>query len=202
VARALDVIGDRWTLLIVRELQARPCRYGDLLAGLPGIATNLLADRLRSLEAAGLVTQNDGEAVYRLTERGEGLRGVIKELMRWGAPLMTTGQGDDVFRPQWLPLALEAVYETAAIDPPVALGVRTDEGSVEMWIGVAGVRSRLGETDGTEVALDGPVGPILGVLTGLLSREDGSSMGVRISGSESELTRLLGHLKSSPVSTA
>ena len=53
IAKALDVVGDRWTLLIVRELAARPCRYTDLRDGLPGIATNLLADRLKSLERRG-----------------------------------------------------------------------------------------------------------------------------------------------------
>ena len=56
LAKALDVVGDRWTLLIVRELSVRPCRYTDLRDGLPGIATNLLADRLKSLEAAGIIT--------------------------------------------------------------------------------------------------------------------------------------------------
>ena len=56
LAKTLDVVGDRWTLLIVRELAIRPCRYTDLRDGLPGIATNLLADRLKSLEAAGVIT--------------------------------------------------------------------------------------------------------------------------------------------------
>ena len=61
LARALDVVGDRWTLLVVRELLARDCRYSDLREGLPGIATNLLADRLRHLEAAGLVESYDAQ---------------------------------------------------------------------------------------------------------------------------------------------
>src|SRR5437588_6264945 len=61
LARALDVIGDRWTLLIVRELLLRPCRYTDLRDGLPGIATNLLAERLRELEAANVVEREDPE---------------------------------------------------------------------------------------------------------------------------------------------
>src|SRR5690349_22375133 len=63
VAKALDVVGDRWTLLIVRELLSRgPSRYTDLRSGLPGIATNLLADRLRELEAAGLVEREDARS--------------------------------------------------------------------------------------------------------------------------------------------
>src|SRR3954452_4793893 len=92
VARALDVIGDRWTLLIVRELLLQgACRYTDLREGLPGIATNLLADRLRELEAAGLVDRQDAPppiatTLFRLTPRGEALRPVIDELGRWGFP--------------------------------------------------------------------------------------------------------------------
>src|ERR687885_1607076 len=76
VAKALDLVGDRWTLLIVRELLLRgPCRYTDLRHGLPGIATNLLADRLRELERAGIISREDAPppvatALFRLTPRG------------------------------------------------------------------------------------------------------------------------------------
>src|SRR5436190_11664980 len=94
LARGLDVIGDRWSLLIVRELLLRgPSRYTDLRNGLPGIATNLLADRLRTLEASGLVAREDAPppiatTLFTLTERGEQLKHVILELGRWAAPLM------------------------------------------------------------------------------------------------------------------
>src|SRR5271156_5649061 len=94
LAKALDVIGDRWTLRIVRELLIRgACRYTDLRHGLPGIATNLLAERLRELEQAGLVRREDAPppiatALFSLTPRGEQLRPVVYELGRWGAPLM------------------------------------------------------------------------------------------------------------------
>src|SRR5260370_38322892 len=78
VARGLDVIGDRWTLLLVRDLLLGPKRYKDLLAGLPGIGTNLLADRLHELEGAGLIERTAfpppaGSTVYRLTEPGQSL---------------------------------------------------------------------------------------------------------------------------------
>src|SRR5712692_11476763 len=76
VARGLDVIGDRWTLLLVRDLLLGPKRYKDLLAGLPGIGTNLLADRLHELEGAGLIERTvlpppAGSTVYQLTEAGQ-----------------------------------------------------------------------------------------------------------------------------------
>src|SRR5689334_14592704 len=100
VAKALDVIGDRWTLLIVRELLLRgPSRYTDLRDGLPGIATNLLADRLRELEHAGLVAREDAPppvatALFRLTKRGRELRPLLEELTRWGLPYMIDEPGD------------------------------------------------------------------------------------------------------------
>src|SRR5437763_15979991 len=90
VARGLDVIGDRWMLLIVRDLLLGPKRYTDLLDGLPGIGTNLLALRLREMEQAGLVERAVlpppvGSAVYQLTAAGRALAPVMVSLGRWGA---------------------------------------------------------------------------------------------------------------------
>src|SRR5437867_11172839 len=93
LARALDLIGDRWTLLIVRELLLRErCRYTDLRQGLPGIATNLLADRLRELEKAGLISREDAPppiatTLFQLTSRGKALEAVVHQIGRWGGPL-------------------------------------------------------------------------------------------------------------------
>jgi len=87
VAKALDLLGERWTLLIVRELLQGPSRYTDLRNGLPGIATNLLAERLRELEEAGVVLREEAPppiatALYSLTDRGQELQSVIYELGR------------------------------------------------------------------------------------------------------------------------
>src|SRR5947209_15574377 len=95
-ARGLDVVGDRWVLLIVRELLDGPRRYNELLAGLPGIATNLLADRLRQMVEAGVLERRDGSA-YALTPWGEGLRDVVYALGRWARPLMGELKRDDEF---------------------------------------------------------------------------------------------------------
>lgn len=86
IAKGLDVIGDRWTLLIVRELLIRgACRYTDLRNGLPGIAANLLAQRLRELEQAGIVFSEDAPPpiatkLFRLTERGVALEPVLEAI--------------------------------------------------------------------------------------------------------------------------
>ncbi|MHB1173454.1 MAG: winged helix-turn-helix transcriptional regulator, partial [Lacisediminihabitans sp.] len=96
LARGLDLVGDRWTLLIVRELLSLgECRYVDLQRGLPGIATNLLAGRLRDMEEADLVQRANlprpaNAVVFSLTDRGAALEGVVREFIKWGAPLMSS----------------------------------------------------------------------------------------------------------------
>ena len=112
LARSLEIVGDRWNLLIVRQLLIAPARYRDLVAGLPGIATNLLADRLRELESAGVVERRlgDGSTVeYALTAWGAELREPIKGLIRWSTPLMVRGPEGDTFRHEWLTVAIPAL---------------------------------------------------------------------------------------------
>ena len=85
LARALDVLGERWTLLIVRNLLLGPQRYSELLRGLPGITTNLLAKRLQEMEAEGIIDRaGGGNDAYRLTEVGRSLEPAIHALGRWG----------------------------------------------------------------------------------------------------------------------
>ena len=85
LAYALDLLGERWTLLIVRELFLGPRRFGDIHAALPGLGTNLLSKRLKELEEASLIEGHDGEgrSEYRLTATGERLRPTVRALMFW-----------------------------------------------------------------------------------------------------------------------
>src|SRR5919198_3255075 len=104
VARSLDVVGERWTLLIVRDLLIGPKRYSDLLAGLPGIGTNLLAQRLRELEARGLVERSTlpppaATNVYRLTATGAALEPVVHALGRWGFQFLGLPRPSDAMLP-------------------------------------------------------------------------------------------------------
>src|SRR6516165_6251304 len=98
LARALDVVGDRWTLVIVQELSKRSSRYKDLTRRLPGIGTTLLADRLRKLEVAGVVERRArgvGEGVeYVLTDRGLDLGAALEALRRWGVAYLTDPTAD------------------------------------------------------------------------------------------------------------
>ena len=123
LARALDVVGERWTLLVVRELLLGPKRFVDLRAGLPTISQNVLARRIREMEQAGLVARIvlDPPAnvpAYRLTARGLQLRPILVELTRWGAlEPRSPGAGQS---PAALLLGLSALYE-----PSCAEGVET-----------------------------------------------------------------------------
>lgn len=89
MATALDFVGDRWTILILRELLGGPARFQDLKDGLPGIATNLLTERLRRMESDGIVRRLDGAGLgsYALTDAGEGIRTAVEELGIWGAQM-------------------------------------------------------------------------------------------------------------------
>src|SRR6201994_1841724 len=115
LAKSLDVVGDRWTLLIVRELELRgACRYTDLRTGLPGIATNLLADRLRELEQEGLVVREEAPppiatTLLRLPPGGAELRLVLESLVPWGMPLMAGSNTGDTVPSHWLGWAIELI---------------------------------------------------------------------------------------------
>src|SRR6266700_6046474 len=153
IAKSLDVVGDRWTLLIVRELALRgACRYTGVRNGLPGIATNLLAERLRELEHAGVVAREDAPppiatTLFRLTSRGEQLRPVLEDLLRWGLPLMTERKPSDAVRSHWLASALELLLtdrqpdaspvtiELQIGDQPIV--IETDDGAIKTRLGPA-----------------------------------------------------------------
>ncbi|RPK42218.1 HTH-type transcriptional regulator YodB [Streptomyces sp. ADI93-02] len=110
-ARALDSVGDRWTLLIVRELLAGPRRYTDLHADLPGVSTDVLASRLKDMEQGGLAVRRRlpppaAAAVYELTEHGRGLLPVLAALAAWGAPALEERRPTDAVRAHWFALPL------------------------------------------------------------------------------------------------
>jgi len=106
IARALDVIGDRWSLLLVRELVLGPRRYRDLATGLPGIPSNVLAARLKDLQADGVITRRTLPAptdvtLYELTDAGRALQPALKELLDWGLRYGPAPSQDDAGQPSW-----------------------------------------------------------------------------------------------------
>ena len=123
VARGLDIVGERWTLLIIRDLLVGPKRYKDLQDGLPGIGTNLLAARLRDLEQHGLVRRTvlpppAGSTVYELTETGQALEPTITTLGRWGARFMGTPRDSDSY-----PIDAYLIAMRASFKPEAAAGL-------------------------------------------------------------------------------
>jgi DNA-binding HxlR family transcriptional regulator len=199
VAKALDVVGDRWTLLTVRELLLRgPSRYTDLRNGLPGIATNLLADRLRELESAGIVTREEApppvaSTLFSLTPRGEQLAPVLHELLRWGMPLMTEGPAEgDVFRGQWMTWGAEmALTDREPEAPPVTVQVLADEEPAYLEVSGGAVHLTPGRARGPAAVVRGPVHPILGLLTGHIDLATATAMGVQCDGEVAAVERML-----------
>lgn len=117
LAKALDVVGERWTLLIVRNLLLGAQRYSELLRGLPGITTNLLAKRLQEMEAAGLIERTgDGgaSAAYRLTSHGARLEPAVHALASWGWHAMAEPRKNDVRSFDYLMVALRRRYRGGA----------------------------------------------------------------------------------------
>jgi DNA-binding HxlR family transcriptional regulator len=199
MAKSLDVIGDRWTLLIVRELALRgDSRYTDLRNGLPGIASNLLADRLRDLEAAGVVARAEAPppvatTVFRLTPRGEELTPVLDELVRWGAPLMIEQKPDDVVRSHWLAGAIEMMLHDLTPEADrVTLELRTGDQPIVIEAGDGELNVTLGPATDPDAALTGPPRPILGLLLGSADRADAEANGVTIEGDPAVIDRFAG----------
>jgi DNA-binding HxlR family transcriptional regulator len=163
-ARTLDIVGERWTLLLVRELLTGPMRFGDLLANLPGMGTGLLASRLRFLQEEGLVHRVTlpppaRTEAYALTEAGAELEPVIMQLARWGLRwALDEPDAGDEFRPGWAVLGLRAVFDGEAarglrivyefrVDGDV-FHARIEDGSIECVHGPAQRPDAVLETTG------------------------------------------------------
>jgi DNA-binding HxlR family transcriptional regulator len=175
LARALDEVGDRWSLLIVRELLVGPMRYGELLASLGGIATNLLADRLRSLESCGVIERRLGDTsgvVYALTPWGSELRETVEALIRWSFPLMATGPGGDPMQPRWLALALEALLRGRTARRPVELGIEAADLFMTLRIDKDGPHVTLQPDRRPDTVFEAEPEVILGLAAGVISVDE------------------------------
>jgi len=121
IAHALDLVGERWALLVIRELTRGPMRYTDLVDHLPGIGTNILAARLRDLEAGGVIARRQlpppaASRVYELTEYGQALKPVLRELGLWGARSLGPPTHEDELFPGWLANVIDTMLSPVA--PP------------------------------------------------------------------------------------
>jgi DNA-binding HxlR family transcriptional regulator len=119
LARAMELVGERWAMLILRDLAVRPRRYSDLLTGLPGVPTNVLATRLKELEQSGLVERRITSeprrgVVYAMTPAGQALEPAILALGRWGATQLEEPRPGDVVTPEAFTMSLRGVFDDGA----------------------------------------------------------------------------------------
>ncbi len=203
VARALDVLGERWALLVVRELLLGPKRYTDLARGLRASSPTVLSQRLRDLESAGIVTRSVvgppvGGRVYELTPRGRELEDVLLALGRWGSRTGQTSAGElttDAFV-----LALRTVADPArlagwsarivlAVDDPAA------PDRVTLTVGDGRLSAVRGAAERPGAVLAGPPAVLRPVAFGRRSLDDALATGeLRVDGDEAVVRRLLGAL--------
>jgi DNA-binding HxlR family transcriptional regulator len=198
VAKSLDVIGDRWTILIVRELLSRGgCRYTDLKYGLPGIASNLLSDRIRELESAGLIRREDAPppvsaTLFHLTEAGAELRPVIDALGTWGVRYMAQPAQGDEFRSHWFAFPVSLfLRDRDPGGPPVSIELHTDSSPVVVEVSGGSVRVRPGQAAAPDLVLRGQPRLVLGLLSGHLPADEAAAGGLEISGDTTVLRRVL-----------
>ena len=198
IAKALDVVGDRWTLLIIRELLIRGgCRYTDLKDGLPGIATNLLADRLRELESAGLVRREDAPApvattLFHLTETGAELLPVLDAIGRWGVRYMMAPADDDEFRGHWFAFpASFFLHDRDPGRPPVSIELRAADSPAVIEVSGGTIRTRPGSAAAPDVILSGEPRLILALFAGAFPAAEAADLGLEIRGDIGALERVL-----------
>ena len=199
VARALDVVGERWTLLVVRELLTGPKRFKDLLGGLPGIGTNLLAARLKDLEGHGLVRRATlpppaGSRVYELTETGRSLEPVVVGLCRWGCRFfLDAPRPEDELKPAWAMVAVQA-----ALDPGTANEIqetyefRVDDEAFHVRVEDGEIEARQGPAVSPDLVVRGATRAFLNLAAGRLGPAEAVESGViEFEGDRDALARCL-----------
>lgn len=196
LARALDVVGDRWNLLIVRQLLVAPARYRELLDGLPGVATNLLADRLRDLETAGVIERrlaDEGNAiVYALTPWGTELRAPIEGLIRWSTPLMARGPEGDRFCAEWLVVALPSLLARSAVARRSStVGIAVDSQLLDVRVTRSGIAVSPHDGRDLDAVVRADPSIILGLAAGMLDLQQVLGL-IEIEGDEEAVRALFG----------
>jgi DNA-binding HxlR family transcriptional regulator len=191
IAHALGTVGERWTLLVVRDLMNGPKRYTDLAASLPRIGTNILAARLKELEERGLVEKRKlpppaASTVYELTPYGYDLRPVLHELARWGARSLGPPPVE-ALSPGWLVGALDIALSPLAVPGRIAFRIGEEQASLVDGISVEGI------VDDADVLVESDA---IGFYHLVVNRQ---LDGVRVDGDGSKLLELLDAFAPTPL---
>jgi DNA-binding HxlR family transcriptional regulator len=161
LAQASDLIGERWSLLLIRDLLVSPRRFNDLQNSLKGIGSNLLASRLKELEAAGLIEKKAHGAaghVYALTESGRALEPALLALVRWGLAYGPENRKSYHHEDDWDLLALKALFQAnRAGDLSVCVQFRGEEFLGWMAIDKQRVTIGLGDAPAADIIVDGTI---------------------------------------------
>src|SRR5712692_9640599 len=205
VAHALSLVGERWSLLIVRELLHGPKRYTDLTQGLPGIGTNILAARLRDLEECGVVQKRKlpppaASTVYELTEYGAGLDEVLHALARWGARSLGPPGADDELYPEWGVNALPALFNAeAARGLTETYVLKIDEDVFTARIVNGSLEARMGAAEDADIVIELDMDTFFALNSGELEpREAVESGRARVEGDLEALDRCFRVLSLAP----
>ena len=172
IARALDLVGERWALLVVRDLILGPKRFTDLRRGLAGIGTNILAARLKELERGGVVRRRTlpppaASTVYELTDYGRALEGPLLALGRWGALSIGERQDGQSLRSEWLAVALKAFFRPeAAREVRATIGLRFKDGAFCARIDAGSLLVEPDTRDGADLVLTTEPETLIGFLAG------------------------------------
>jgi DNA-binding HxlR family transcriptional regulator len=196
VANALSIVGERWALLVVRELLKGPRRYTDLAAGLPGIGTNVLATRLRELEAGGVVARRRlpppaASTVYELTEYGAGLEEVIHAIARWGARSLGLPRREDDLDPEWGLNAFPALlYPERARGLTETYVIRVDDDAFTVRLVDGRLHVGIGATENPDLDVATDVATFFALASGGLPPREAIDQGlVRLEGDPETLER-------------
>jgi DNA-binding HxlR family transcriptional regulator len=172
VARALDLVGERWALLVVRELTLGGKRFTDLREGLPGIGTNVLATRLRQLEADGIVQKlrlapPAATTVYVLTDYGQRVVPAMLALGRWGAESIGERSPEQSLRSEWFAVALRAFFvPEAALEVEATIELVLPDGPFRVLIDHGTLRVAAGSAVDWDLRLSADVESLIGYLSG------------------------------------
>jgi DNA-binding HxlR family transcriptional regulator len=203
VARALDVVGERWTLLLVRELLTGPKRFKDLLEGLSGIGTTLLTARLKDLEEKGILRRTTlpppaGSKVYELTDLGHSLEPVVMALSRWGLKLLDAPRPAEETRPGWAMVALQSSLELAAVHGrKEAYEFRVDGELFHVRVEGDEAEVRQGSAADPDLIISGDTETFLSVAAGRLTLAEAIEAGaIATEGNRDSLARCLAMLGS------
>jgi DNA-binding HxlR family transcriptional regulator len=187
--------------LIVRELLIRKaCRYTDIRKALPGIATNLLADRLKELESCGIVFREEAPppvatTLFRLTERGAALERAIWELGRWGSPLLASRSKKDKLQPHWLVLPLKLyLRDLNPEEPKIAINIDVGGEAIAIEASQGQIAVRLGISNCPDAVVKGKPESVLRLFTGRVSLAAARAEGLEWKGPHRVLSRLVGNV--------